>query len=185
MSTAATKKTVLLDTNFLTIPEQFKVDIFSEIDKICHFPYELCVLPQIVEELKFLAVDKQTKVADRRAAKVALQLISRKGVKVVAAAPPAAPKHGLGSFPSPLIIEGGGEKKFASSEPQLASKAFPQQPLNQRKVFKSTDKAILDFAEENKGTVVVASQDRLLRKLLKIAGVPVLVLRQKRYVIMQ
>ncbi len=50
-----------------------------------------------------------------------------------------------------------------------------------RKVFKSTDKAILDFAVSGRGSVVVATQDRLLREKLKSAGVAVVVLREKQY----
>ena len=44
-------KTVLLDTNFLLIPAQFKVDIFSEIDRICTFQYEIAVLDKTIDEL--------------------------------------------------------------------------------------------------------------------------------------
>jgi len=43
---------IILDTNFLLIPAQFKVDIFSEIDRICSFTYSLFVLDKSVEELK-------------------------------------------------------------------------------------------------------------------------------------
>lgn len=50
-----------------------------------------------------------------------------------------------------------------------------------RKVFKSADKAILDFAMQGKGSVVVATQDRLLREKLRSAGVAVVVLREKQY----
>ena len=50
-----------------------------------------------------------------------------------------------------------------------------------RKVFKSTDKAILGFAAQGRGSVVVATQDRLLREKLKSAGVAVIALREKQY----
>ena len=44
-------KKIMLDTNFLLIPFQFKVDIFSEIERICNFNYKLCIFEQSLEEL--------------------------------------------------------------------------------------------------------------------------------------
>ena len=45
---------ILLDTNFLLIPSQFKVDIFSEIKRICNFSYKLYVLDKSVGELNYI-----------------------------------------------------------------------------------------------------------------------------------
>lgn len=142
------KKIVLLDTNFLLIPAQFRVDIFAELQRLCDFNYELAVLAAVVDELGGLASDNKVSAKDRRAAKLGLQLIKAKGVKIV------------------------GVDKGASSTSAL---------IGDRKVFKSTDKAILDFAAQGKGSVVVATQDRLLREKLKSAGVAVIVLREKQY----
>ena len=130
------KKIVLLDTNFLLIPAQFKVDIFAELRRLCDFSYEVAVLAATVAELNGIVNDKNASANDRRAAKLGLQLIKAKGVSVIGA---------------------------------------------ERKVFKSTDKAILGFAAQGKGSVVVATQDRLLREKLKSAGVAVIVMRQKQY----
>ncbi len=44
-------QTIILDTNFLMIPAQFRVDIFSEIRRICNFRYELAVADKTLEEL--------------------------------------------------------------------------------------------------------------------------------------
>ncbi|MBI2141328.1 nucleotide-binding protein [Candidatus Woesearchaeota archaeon] len=51
----------------------------------------------------------------------------------------------------------------------------------QRKVFKSADKAILELASASGGNAVVATQDRELRDKLASKGAAVIVLRQKRY----
>ena len=32
---------VILDTNFLMIPYKFRVDIFSELTRVCNFSYKL------------------------------------------------------------------------------------------------------------------------------------------------
>lgn len=130
------KKIVLLDTNFLLIPAQFKVDIFAELRRLCDFSYEVVILAATVGELSGIINNKAVAAKDRAAAKLGLQLIKAKGVGVV--------------------------------KPD-------------RKVFKSTDKAILDFAAQGKGSVVVATQDRLLREKLKSAGVAVIMLREGQY----
>jgi uncharacterized protein len=67
---------IYLDTNFLLIPIQFKVDIFTEIERICDFPKEIFVLSQSIDELKKI-VEKQ-KGKDREAAKIAIQIIERR-----------------------------------------------------------------------------------------------------------
>ena len=71
-------KKIILDTNFLLIPIQFKLDIFSEIDKICLFKYELCIVDKTVDELKNI-IGKQ-KGKHKLAAKIALQLIKKKNI---------------------------------------------------------------------------------------------------------
>ena len=48
-------RNIILDTNFLMIPLQFKVDIFSEIERICNFKYELLVPEASVKELENLS----------------------------------------------------------------------------------------------------------------------------------
>ena len=45
-------KKIILDTNFLLIPAQFKVDIFDEIDRIMIEKYQLFVLDKTIDELK-------------------------------------------------------------------------------------------------------------------------------------
>lgn len=75
-------KTVILDTNFLLIPIQFGVDIFSEMERVCLFKYRLCIVDKTLDELKQISL--QGKTLDKKAAKVALQLISKRGIDVVA-----------------------------------------------------------------------------------------------------
>lgn len=72
---------ILLDTNFLLIPYQFRVDIFTQIDKIATFEYELFILDKTLEELKKI-VEKQ-KGKDKYAARIALKLIAIKNIGVI------------------------------------------------------------------------------------------------------
>ena len=74
-------KKILLDTNFLMACKQFKVDIFTQIDKISAFNYRLFVLDKTVEELKKIVEEQKGKNKD--AAKIALKLIAIKNVRVI------------------------------------------------------------------------------------------------------
>jgi len=71
-------KKIILDTNFLTIPYQFKVDIFEEIERLMEENYELVTLDKVVEELKKIKRGK-----DAVAAKIGLELIKKKDIKVI------------------------------------------------------------------------------------------------------
>ena len=73
-------KKIILDTNFLTIPYQFGIDIFEEIDRVVKGNYELTTLDCVVKELKKL---KKSRGKEAAAAKVALFLIKEKNVRVI------------------------------------------------------------------------------------------------------
>lgn len=70
---------IILDTNFLLIPAQFGIDIFSEIEKICHLKYELCIVDKTVDELDKIINTQKGK--SKRAAKLALSLLKAKNLK--------------------------------------------------------------------------------------------------------
>jgi len=75
------KKKVILDTNFLLIPGQFMVDIFTELARIVNEPFEMCIVDQSMIELNKLAATAKEK--DRFAAKLALVLIRQKNLKTL------------------------------------------------------------------------------------------------------
>ena len=66
---------VLLDTNFLMVPEQFGVDVFSEIERIVP-DYDLVTLSGIVLELKKIR-ETAKKGKDKLAASVALGFVEK------------------------------------------------------------------------------------------------------------
>lgn len=72
---------IILDTNFLMVPYQFKVDIFSELERICHFNYEIYILHQSLNELKGILLKGSGK--DKKAAKLALKLVEAKKIKII------------------------------------------------------------------------------------------------------
>jgi hypothetical protein len=75
-------KKIILDTNFLLIPIQSKVDIFAEIDKICMFKYELCIVDKTIDELNNIIEKQRGKY--KQAAELALKLIKSKHLKILA-----------------------------------------------------------------------------------------------------
>ena len=72
---------ILLDTNFLLIPAQFKVDIFLEIERITGDSYKICILEQTIDELNSI-IEKQSG-KNKDAAKLALQLIKQKDLNTI------------------------------------------------------------------------------------------------------
>ena len=76
-------KKIVLDTNFLLIPSQFNVDIFAEIHRIMFEKYEFFVLDKSIDELKKIIEDKNQKLKNKRAAKLGLQLLKAKKVKIL------------------------------------------------------------------------------------------------------
>ena len=65
----------------MLIPAKFKVDIFSEIDRLCNFGYKLFIVDKTIGELNNI-VDKQ-KGKEKAAAKLALLLIKNKKVDII------------------------------------------------------------------------------------------------------
>lgn len=74
-------KKIILDTNFLMAVAQFKVDIFSEIKRICDFKYSIFILDKTIDELK--KIIKLQKGKNKYAAKIALFLTKNKKIKKI------------------------------------------------------------------------------------------------------
>ncbi|MFH1506380.1 MAG: PIN domain-containing protein [archaeon] len=74
-------KKVLLDTNFLLLPGQFMIDIFTQIEGLMEYPYKLCVVDKTIGEIKKIVETGNTR--DKRSAKMALMLIKQKGLKTL------------------------------------------------------------------------------------------------------
>jgi hypothetical protein len=69
---------VIIDTNFLLIPGQFKVDIFSEIDRILTEKFELYIIDKTVDELDNILCNPVVSGKDKAAARLAKALIKAK-----------------------------------------------------------------------------------------------------------
>ena len=121
-------KKIILDTNFLMISFQFKVDIFSEFDRICNFNYKLCIYRNSINEL--MEIIKKQPQKHKKAAEFALKLIKLKNIEII-----------------------------GSNEGYV-------------------DSLIMENLDKN---TIVATQDINLKKELLKKNVPVIILRQKKY----
>ncbi|MFW5852663.1 MAG: PIN domain-containing protein [Nanoarchaeota archaeon] len=91
------KKRVIIDTNFLLLPGQYHFDIFSEIEKVMNNQYSLYIIDKTIDELNGILT--VAKLKDRTAAKIALELISLKGVKQISS------KNMEGRIVDDLLVE--------------------------------------------------------------------------------
>jgi len=74
-------KQIILDTNFLMIPANFKVDIFEEIRRICDFGYKLFILDKTLDELNNIIEKQSTK--HKAAAQLALEMIKINAIDII------------------------------------------------------------------------------------------------------
>jgi rRNA-processing protein FCF1 len=124
-------KTIILDTDFILIPAKYRVDVFSEIDRICHFNYTLSIFDKTLEELDNLA-----KKGLKKEVKLTMDILKTKGLNIL---------------------------KSALKD-------------------KTVDMAILGYA--NLGQSIVATQDMALKRSLRAKQIPLITLRQKKYLIL-
>ena len=124
------KAKVLLDTNFILIPAKFKVDIYSEINRVIEEPYELYVLDKSLDELDSI-----------------------------------------------IETSKGKEKAFARLGKAILKAKKP-------KTLKTTSMDYVDNIILGLDGYIVATVDHDLRAKLKKRGVRTIVLRQKRYLVL-
>jgi rRNA-processing protein FCF1 len=60
---------------------EFKIDLFSELENVCDFTYDLFVLSGTIKELKKIMEEQRQKY--KRAAKLALGIIKVKGIQQI------------------------------------------------------------------------------------------------------
>jgi uncharacterized protein len=74
-------KKVVLDTNFLLIPAQFRVDIFEELTKLLDDSYELTTLKGCLGELR--KIQEEQKGKNKANAKLTLDLLETKELNII------------------------------------------------------------------------------------------------------
>ncbi len=123
-------KKVFLDTNFLMAVLELKIDIFTEIQKACDFPYQLFVVDRTLDELeKFI---NGSLLSKKQAAQFGMKLIESQKIQVLKTEDP-----------------------------------------------RTVDEILLDFTDS-----VIATVDKELKQALQKKGVPVLTIRQRKYVVL-
>lgn len=70
---------IIIDTNFLLIPFQFKVDIFTELEQ--GFNHRLCIIDKTLDELDDIMAQQKGK--HREMAKMAKKLVEKKNIYII------------------------------------------------------------------------------------------------------
>lgn len=73
---------VLMDTNFLLLPETLGIDVFNEIKETALDNYEFIILQSVYDELNKLCADDSQSKKHRDAAKLGLEIIKQKNLKI-------------------------------------------------------------------------------------------------------
>lgn len=73
---------IILDTNFLLIPLQFNIDVFSEIRRIADFNYNLCIIDKTIDELEQI-IKTSKKQKYRKQAKMAIALLDSEDISKI------------------------------------------------------------------------------------------------------
>lgn len=74
-------KHIIIDTNALMAIAELKIDVFSEIERIADFKYELWVLEGSIAELETIKTTQRGKY--KLAAKLVLDIVKKKKVKIM------------------------------------------------------------------------------------------------------
>lgn len=74
-------KRIIIDTNALMAITEFKLDLFTELEKSCDFPYQLYILEGTIKELKKIKAEQSGRY--KLAAKLALALVQAKKIKII------------------------------------------------------------------------------------------------------
>ncbi len=75
------QKIIILDTSMLMAVGQLDIDIFTELERICDFSYEIAIIDKTQHELMHLLEKGSGK--EKAAAKLALQLLGKKKIRVI------------------------------------------------------------------------------------------------------
>ncbi|MGV8140971.1 MAG: PIN domain-containing protein [Candidatus Woesearchaeota archaeon] len=125
---------VILDTNFLIIPMQFKVDIFTEIRRLVNEPHEICAYQGSIDELMDLSKGNGKEAAN---AKTAIKLIKQKNLKTL-------PNSIDEKYADNLILEGVTSKDIVCTQDQALKRLLKSKHKGIRLIALKSKK-YLDF----------------------------------------
>lgn len=101
-------KTVIIDTNVLLAVALFRLDVFSEVERVCDFPVRLAVLQGSIQELERLSTQERGKF--KQAARLALALLHAKRLQVL---------KSIGKVDDALVVESKGGTLVLTQDREL------------------------------------------------------------------
>ena len=129
-------KKIIIDTNFLMIPYKFRVDIFSELNRICNFNYKIFIFEQSISELKNIIENQKGK--DKKAAQFGLKLVKLKNIGII--------KSGENDVDKLILDSAGNDSVIATQDiklkKQLLEKGASVIILRQRKYLQLLERKL-------------------------------------------
>ncbi len=141
---------IFLDANFLLVPAQLKLDIYSEFDRLVPQPHTLVILEAILRELEVKAARLGPQSTFSREFRLARQILEGHEHQVI---------H---SESIPQLTENLTVDDFLLREVQDFI------PLSQE-------------SADSQFQVYIATNDKVLRRKARFMGIPVIYIRQKRF----
>jgi len=104
-------KTILFDTNFLVEIIKFKINLFSELERVCDFNFEVKVLDKTITELEKI---------NSKESKISLNLIKKK-IKII--------KTESDKIVDDILLEIAGENTIVATQDKLLKKKLKQKNI--------------------------------------------------------
>ncbi len=121
-------KKIILDTNFLLLPLSKNIDIFSEIDSLMYEPYRLFIIKESLDELK--SIIKTQKGKHKQEAKLALQLIKKKGISIFKQKHLNMPDNSKNLIVDDIILECAGPDTIVATQDKELKKKLIKKGIN-------------------------------------------------------
>lgn len=74
-------KKIILDTNALMAIAEFKIDLFSELERTCDFPFQIAVLQGTLDELHRIQEEQRGKY--KRAVQLVLSILKARNILIL------------------------------------------------------------------------------------------------------
>ncbi|MHA1619229.1 MAG: type II toxin-antitoxin system VapC family toxin [Promethearchaeota archaeon] len=157
---------IFLDANFLLVPAQLKLDIYAEFDLLVPHSYSIVILEAILRELELKAARLGPQSTFSREFRLAQQLLERHDYHVI---------HGE---PTPQLSENLPVDDFLIREVRQFT------PPSQGGIVSSSQEGVdhpSQVISSDMFQVYIATNDKQLKKKARFEGIPVIYIRQKRF----
>ncbi|MHA1672119.1 MAG: type II toxin-antitoxin system VapC family toxin [Promethearchaeota archaeon] len=146
---------IFLDANFLLVPAQLKLDIYSEFNRLVPQPHTLVILEAILRELEVKAARLGPQSTFSREFRLSRQILEGHEHQVIHS-------ESIPQLTENLTVDDFLLREVQNFIPPSLGDEFQGGPDSQFQVY-------------------IATNDKVLRRKARFMGIPVIFIRQKRY----